>query len=90
MRADFAELRNSEGSLAAYSKRMEDASLTAAKYKEAIEALRHENEGLQQQVEKGEKNSDVAQSRIVRNINTIERYKVQISNLEHSMAADRE
>ena len=90
MRADFAELRNSEGSLAAYSKRMEDASLTAAKYKEAIEALRHENEGLQQQVEHGTKNQDVANARIVRNINTIERYKVQLSNLQHSMAADEE
>lgn len=89
MRADFAELRNSEGSLAAYSRRMEDASLAVAKYKEAIERLRHENETFAAQ-QRNNSLSDANQARWTRNINTIERYKIQISNLQHQMDADQQ
>ena len=89
MRADFAELRNSEGSLSAYSTRLNDAKLAVNRYSEAIKELRKQNEAFVNDERQGTL-SDVNRARWARNINTIERYKIQISNLQHQMDADQQ
>ena len=89
MRADFAELRNSEGSLSAYSTRLNDAKLAVNRYSEAIKELRKQNEAFVSDERQGTL-SDANRARWTRNINTIERYKIQISNLQHQMDADRQ
>lgn len=88
MRANFTELRNSEGSLAAYSTRLENAQASIQKYDEAIKKLRETNQALEQSVKDGTKNQDVANAARARNINTIERYKVRIASLNHQMEQD--
>ena len=88
MRANFTELRNSEGSLAAYSSRLENAQASIQKYDEAIKKLRETNQALEQSVKDGTKNQDVANAARARNINTIERYKVRIASLNHQMEQD--
>lgn len=88
MRANFTELRNSEGSLAAYSTRLENAQTSIQKYDEAIKKLRETNQALEQSVKDGTKNQDVANAARARNINTIERYKVRIASLNHQMEQD--
>ena len=89
MRADFAELRNSEGSLSAYSTRLNDAKLAVNRYSEAIKELRKQNEAFVNDERQGTL-SDANRARWARNINTIERYKIQISNLQHQMDADQQ
>ena len=89
MRADFAELRNSEGSLSAYSTRLNDAKLAVNRYSEAIKELRKQNETFVSDERQGTL-SDANRARWARNINTIERYKIQISNLQHQMDADQQ
>lgn len=89
MRADFAELRNSEGSLSAYSTRLNDAKLAVNRYSEAIKELRKQNEAFVSDERQGTL-SDANRARWTRNINTIERYKIQISNLQHQMNADQQ
>lgn len=89
MRADFAELRNSEGSLSAYSTRLNDAKLAVNRYSEAIKELRKQNEAFVSDERQGTL-SDANRARWARNINTIERYKIQISNLQHQMDADQQ
>ena len=89
MRADFAELRNSEGSLSAYSTRLNDAKLAVNRYSEAIKELRKQNEAFVSDERQGIL-SDANRARWARNINTIERYKIQISNLQHQMDADQQ
>ena len=89
MRADFAELRNSEGSLSAYSARLNDAKLAVNRYSEAIKELRKQNETFVSDERQGTL-SDANRARWARNINTIERYKIQISNLQHQMDADQQ
>lgn len=88
MRANFTELRNSEGSLAAYSTRLENAQTSIQKYDEAIKKLRETNQALEQSVKDGTKNRDVADAAIARNINTIERYKIRMTALNHQMKQD--
>ena len=88
MRANFTELRNSEGSLAAYSSRLENVQASIQKYDEAIKKLRETNQALEQSVKDGTKNQDVANAARARNINTIERYKVRIASLHHQMEQD--
>ena len=88
MRANFTELRNSEGSLAAYSSRLENAQASIQKYDEAIKKLRETNQALEQSVKDGTKNQDVANAARARNINTIERYKVRMASLNHQMEQD--
>lgn len=88
MRANFTELRNSEGSLAAYSTRLENAQASIQKYDEAIKKLRETNQALEQSVKDGTKNRDVADAAIARNINTIERYKIRMTALNHQMEQD--
>ena len=88
MRANFTELRNSEGSLAAYQSRLEYAQASIQKYDEAIKKLRETNQALEQSVKDGTKNRDVADAAIARNINTIERYKIRMSSLNHQMKQD--
>lgn len=89
MRANFAELRNSEGSLSAYSKRIEDAGNAVEKYKQAINELTRENEAYMNQEKRGTL-TDTDRARMVRNGNTIARYKVRLSSLTHQMEQDRE
>lgn len=89
MRADFAELRNSEGSLSAYSTRLNHAKLAVNRYSEAIKELRKQNEAFVNDERQGTL-SDANRARWARNINTIERYKIQISNLQHQMDADQQ
>ena len=89
MRADFAELRNSEGSLSAYSTRLNNAKLAVNRYSEAIKELRKQNETFVSDERQGTL-SDANRARWARNINTIERYKIQISNLQHQMDADQQ
>ena len=88
MRANFTELRNSEGSLAAYSSRLENAQASIQKYDEAIKKLRETNQALEQSVKDGTKNRDVADAAIARNINTIERYKTRMASLNYQMKQD--
>ena len=88
MRANFTELRNSEGSLAAYQSRLEYAQTSIQKYDEAIKKLRETNQALEQSVKDGTKNRDVADAAIARNINTIERYKIRMTALSHQMKQD--
>ena len=88
MRANFTELRNSEGSLAAYQSRLEYAQASIQKYDEAIKKLRETNQALEQSVKDGTKNRDVADAAIARNINTIERYKIRMASLSHQMKQD--
>lgn len=88
MRADFAEMRNSEGSLAAYSKRLENTQLAISKYSEAIEKLTKANEGFKRDQANGSI-TDANQARFARNVNTIKRYKVQIASLQHQMEEDQ-
>lgn len=88
MRANFAELRNSEGSLSAYSKRIEDAGNAVEKYKQAINELTRENEAYMNQEKRGTL-TDTDRARMVRNGNTIARYKVRLSSLTHQMEQDR-
>lgn len=88
MRANFTELRNSEGSLAAYQSRLEYAQTSIQKYDEAIKKLRETNQALEQSVKDGTKNRDVADAAIARNINTIERYKIRMTALNHQMKQD--
>lgn len=88
MRSDFAAMRQNEGTLAAYSKRITNAKDVVDKYSAAIKALRKENEGYQQ-AERNHELSDADRTRWVRNINSINRYNVQIANLQHQMEADR-
>lgn len=89
MRADFTELRNSEGSLAAYSRRLQDTQLSISKYDEAIKRLQQTNKALELDVKNGTKNEDVANAARARNINTIERYRVRIASLHHQMEEDQ-
>ena len=89
MRADFAALRNSEGSLSAYSTRLNNAKLAVNRYSEAIKELRKQNEAFVSDERQGIL-SDANRARWARNINTIERYKIQISNLQHQMDADQQ
>lgn len=89
MRANFAELRNSEGSLSAYSKRIEDAGNSVEKYKEAIKELSRENQAYMNQEKQGTL-TDTDRARMVRNGNMIARYKVRLSSLAHQMEQDRE
>ena len=88
MRANFTELRNSEGSLAAYQSRLEYAQASIQKYDEAIKKLRETNQALEQSVKDGTKNRDVADAAIARNINTIERYKIRMTSLNYQMEQD--
>ena len=60
MRANFTELRNSEGSLAAYQTRLENAQTSIQKYDEAIKKLRETNQALEQSVKDGTKKCDIA------------------------------
>lgn len=89
MRANFAELRNSEGSLSAYSKRIEDAGNAVEKYKQAIKKLADENQSYMNQDKAGTL-TDTDRARMVRNGNTIARYKSRITSLAHQMEQDRE
>lgn len=89
MRANFAELRNSEGSLSAYSKRIEDAGNAVEKYKQAIKELADENQSYMNQDKAGTL-KDTDRARMVRNGNTIARYKNRITSLTHQMEQDNE
>ena len=89
MRANFAELRNSEGSLSAYSKRIEDAGNAVEKYKQAIKKLADENQSYMNQDKAGTL-TDTDRARMVRNGNTIARYKSRITSLAHQMEQDKE
>lgn len=88
MRSDFAEMKNNEGNLAAYTARLKDAENVVNKYSEAIRKLKKENEKFQS-AERNGTLSDVQKTNWARNINTIERYKFQIANLSAQMNKDR-
>lgn len=88
MRSDFAEMKNNEGNLAAYTARLKDAESVVNKYSEAIRRLKKENEKFQS-AERNGTLSDAQKSNWARNINTIERYKFQIANLSAQMNKDR-
>lgn len=87
MRANFMELRNGEGSLSAYTQRVNDARNTIQKYKQAIDSIRESNKSLLADARNGTI-TDANRARLARNINTIERYRNRITSLTHQIDED--
>lgn len=87
MRANFMELRNGEGSLSAYTQRVNDARNTIQKYKQAIDSIRESNKSLLADARNGTI-TDANRARLARNINTIERYRNRITSLTRQIDED--
>lgn len=87
MRANFAELNNGVSAFSAYSQRVKDAQNVIGTYKAAIDQLQISIKRTQNEIARTGETGN-ADAKITRAINTINRYKTQIANLEHQIDAD--
>ena len=87
MRANFAELNNGVSAFSAYSQRVKDAQNVIGTYKAAIDQLQMSIKRTQNEIARTGETGN-ADAKITRAINTINRYKTQIANLEHQIDAD--
>lgn len=88
MKANFAELKNGEGSFAAYDQRIKDAQRSIDTYKIAIDKLNNQIDAwnAKQHTMNGE--SEKLNRQILRAKSTIARYRISMANLQHQIEAD--
>lgn len=88
MKANFAELKNGEGSFAAYDQRIKDAQRSIDTYKIAIDKLNSQINAwnAKQHTMNGE--SEKLNRQILRAKSTIARYRTSMANLQHQIEAD--
>lgn len=89
MRANFTTLREGEGAVSAYSQRMKDASNASETYRIAIKKLEENIQTWKQELKQSGGENDALNGKIVRAINTIERYKRVIGQLDHQIEQDK-
>ncbi|QNQ83754.1 phage tail tape measure protein [Lactobacillus sp. PV037] len=89
MRANFATLREGEGTVSAYSQRIKDAANTSETYKIAIEKLQKNIQAWKQELKQSGEENNTLNGKIARAINTINRYKNAIAQLDHQMQQDK-
>lgn len=86
MRANFQDISEGSGSYAAYTNKVKDAQNAINAYQQAIAKLKTEIKSIQQTM--AENGSETAKSnqKILKNINTIKQYEIQISSLSSQQA----
>lgn len=89
MRANFNELKNSEGIYSAYAGKIQDAQNVIETYKVAIEKAEKANESIRAEMEKTGSTSDKQKEAMIRNVNTIARYNNQIARLQQQQETAR-
>ncbi|MCZ3844169.1 phage tail tape measure protein [Lactobacillus mulieris] len=89
MRANFNELKNSEGIYSAYAGKIQDAQNVIETYKGAIEKAEKANESIRAEMEKTGSTSDKQKEAMIRNVNTIARYNNQIARLQQQQETAR-
>lgn len=89
MRANFAQLKEGEGSLSAYTQRIKDAQNAIDIYKKAIDEQTKAIDRWKNEFEASGRSNDALAGKIARAGNTVARYQKQITGLEHQMTADR-